>query len=80
MDFNSFSIAGPSTISTSEYTTLNGQATTNAATGKASNTNTQCLTDSFSVTNPGGTTPPMICGSNAGEHSELNKTATSLSL
>ncbi len=33
-------------------------------------TRTQCLTDTFSVTNPGGTTPPTICGANTGDHSK----------
>ena len=28
----------------------------------------QCLTDSFSVTNPGGGTNPVLCGTNTGEH------------
>ena len=30
---------------------------------------TQCLTDTFSVTNPDGPNPPTICGTNTGEHS-----------
>ena len=29
---------------------------------------TQCLTDQFSVTNPNGAAPPVICGTNTGEH------------
>ena len=38
--------------------------------GKAAADATQCLTDTFSVTNPGGGyTPPSICGRNTGEHS-----------
>ena len=32
-------------------------------------TATQCLTDTFSVTNPSGITHPSICGINTGEHS-----------
>ena len=28
----------------------------------------QCLTDTFSVTNPGGPAPPVICGTNTGKH------------
>ena len=28
----------------------------------------QCLTDSFSVTNPGGGSNPVLCGTNTGEH------------
>ena len=30
---------------------------------------TQCATDTFSVSSPGGTSPPSICGTNTGEHS-----------
>ncbi len=32
-----------------------------------------CLTDTFEVTNPGGVTPPTICGTNTGEHSKGKK-------
>ena len=40
--------------------------------GKAAADATQCLTDTFSVTNPGGGyTPPSICGRNTGEHSTV---------
>ncbi len=40
---------------------------------QAATTSTQCLTDTFSVTNPGGSAPPVICGENAGEHRELTE-------
>jgi len=40
---------------------------TAAAAGSA-NSLGQCNTDSFSVTNPGGKAPPVICGTNTGEH------------
>jgi len=30
----------------------------------------QCLTDTFVVSNPGGVAPPLICGTNTGEHSK----------
>ena len=33
----------------------------------------QCLDDSFSVTNPGGISPPTICGKNQGRHSKIMK-------
>ena len=32
----------------------------------------QCLTDTFTVSSPGTTNPPVICGVNSGEHSEQN--------
>ena len=31
----------------------------------------QCQTDIFSVTSPGNNAPPVICGTNTGEHSKL---------
>ena len=31
----------------------------------------QCLMDTFMVTAPGNPSPPMICGLNTGEHSNL---------
>ena len=41
-----------------------------AAGGKAVALATQCLTDTFSVTNSGGYGPSSICGTNTGEHSK----------
>ena len=29
----------------------------------------QCLTDTFTVTSPGGNAPPVICGTNSQQHS-----------
>ena len=37
--------------------------------GKAVSTMGQCLTDTFTVTSPGSVTPPTICGTNDGQHS-----------
>ena len=39
--------------------------------GKAVASATQCLTDTFSVTNSGGFGPSSICGTNTGEHSNF---------
>ena len=71
LDFNQFMISGPSTSSVSMGVTkiLNGNPVA-AAGGVSANTHTQCLTDTFSVTNPGGISPPTICGTNTGEHSK----------
>ena len=30
----------------------------------------QCQVDAFSVTSPGNNAPPVICGTNSGEHSK----------
>lgn len=56
LDFTSFSIAGPSTATT----TLAGAA------------NGDCTTDSFTVTSPGNQMPPVICGQNTGQHMILD--------
>ena len=33
----------------------------------------QCQDDIFSVTAPGNNAPPVICGTNSGEHSKYNQ-------
>ena len=40
------------------------------AAGKMASLATRCLTDVFSVSNPGGPSPPQICGNNVDEHSK----------
>ena len=69
LDFDSFSITGPSTSTTTsaKLKILNG--ITDGA-GAAVTTASQCLTDSFSVTSSNGNSPPTICGNNAGKHSK----------
>ena len=73
LDFDTFSIAGPATNTENELFVLAGAPVKSvgpANTGISANFNTRCLTDTFSVTNNGGITPPTICGTNSGEHSE----------
>ncbi|XP_059081957.1 uncharacterized protein LOC131879615 [Tigriopus californicus] len=65
LDFNSFVIAGPSTSTITIGKQTNGII---IVAGKPVNPATQCLVDRFSVTNPGSSTPPTICGTNTGEH------------
>ncbi len=72
LDFATFTIAGPSTL-TSSTAKLNKAGAVDQITpgtqvvGPA----TQCLTDTFSVSNGGGgINPPTICGTNSGEHSK----------
>ena len=66
LDFDQFMIAGPSTATVTTSSTVNG----NPGVGVPVTLQTRCLTDTFSVTNPGGITPPEICGINTGEHSK----------
>ncbi len=71
MDFNSFVITGPNTLTTSIFYNLQGNvvATSLLKVGQSASLATQCQTDSFTVTGSGGATPPVICGTNTGYHS-----------
>ncbi|XP_059097431.1 uncharacterized protein LOC131891786 [Tigriopus californicus] len=66
LDFSNFVITGPSTQTVGTGMTIGGVLAPGAT--LVVTPATQCLTDSFSVTNPGGQSPPTICGSNSGEH------------
>lgn len=70
LDFDQFVITGPSTDTATEIvkTTAGSVFMAGAA---PSNLQTQCLTDSFTVTNPNGVAPPTICGINTGDHSKI---------
>ena len=69
LDFDTFVISGPSTSTTIVTNLLNGAPARLAETDAvAASLSTRCLTDTFAVTNPGGPTPPLICGTNTGEH------------
>jgi len=67
IDFNTFAISGPSTVTLSDSNIFAGQ-TVAAGKGKDSETRTRCLTDYFSVTGPSGSNPSVICGTNTGTH------------
>lgn len=69
IDFNTFVIAGPNSLTVTQFKTAGGGI---AGGGKKVTTASQCLTDTFSVTGPGGSVPPVICGSNSGQHGELD--------
>ena len=72
MDFNTFSITGPSTLSTSATKILNGFE--NEAGAKLATLASQCLTDRFTVVNTGGGEgADTICGVNTGQHREIKK-------
>jgi hypothetical protein len=70
MDFNTFSIAGPSTLTSAVFYNLLGTVST-TANGQQASLATNCLTDTFTVTGSGGSSPPVICGTNSGYHSKL---------
>eukprot|EP00095_Tigriopus_kingsejongensis_P001242 maker-scaffold160_size295910-snap-gene-1.34 protein:Tk01242 transcript:maker-scaffold160_size295910-snap-gene-1.34-mRNA-1 annotation:"hypothetical protein L798_10568" len=69
LDFEQFTITGPSTSIISIGTFKFGEIAT--AAGAQYSTGSQCLTDSFSVGSPTGCAPPSICGINTGEHNLL---------
>ncbi|XP_059096772.1 uncharacterized protein LOC131891258 [Tigriopus californicus] len=71
LDFERFVVAGPSTSTSQSLRILNG-AVSSSSFAPFANTASQCLTDSFAVTNPGGPSPPVLCGTNSGEHIYLD--------
>ena len=71
IDFNTFVITGPSTAVASVGFEVNGNLA--FAAGKTVSAATQCLTDIFTLTAPGGYVPPVICGTNSGQHGNALK-------
>ena len=69
MDFNTFVIAGPSTLTDSLLFESGGSQTSVA--GVAVSSATQCQTDTFSITGVPGGNPPVICGTNTGYHGKV---------
>ena len=66
MDFNTFVITGPSTLTASVVKTVGGSIAPGGAVPMSSAT--QCLTDTFTITGVPGGSPPVICGTNNGYH------------
>jgi len=62
-------ITGPNTVTTTAVFEVNGGIT--AAAGKPAGYATQCQTDTFTITGGGASTPPVICGTNTGQHGRL---------
>jgi len=67
LDFTTFQISDPTTATTTVAHTVFG-LTDPAALGVEVNGRGRCDTDSFSVVVPGGSSPPVICGTNTGQH------------
>merc|ERR1711997_72702 len=68
LDFITFNINGPATTLTSVGKTIVGSLSQTSAEGQESTLQSRCLTDVFSISNPGGPSPPKICGYNADTH------------
>jgi len=62
LDFETFVLSNPVTATT---ITIGAAATAAAGSGTRQG---NCDTDSFGVTVPGGKSPPIICGTNTGQH------------
>lgn len=67
LDFTSFTLTGPSVLTTSQELLLAGIIS--GAVGIGVSDKTRCLTDQFHVTSPGSMSSPTICGINTGAHS-----------
>merc|ERR1711953_107965 len=65
LDFETFNIAAPSDTDIQVQTVSNNVVADGSA-GTLSNLATACLDDAFTVSNPGGQSPPVICGNNNG--------------
>merc|ERR1712106_1030729 len=63
LDFETFAMNNPVTVTTISV----GAIGPTGADGSANRVG-NCDTDSFSVTSPGGKSPPLICGTNSGQH------------
>ena len=78
LDMTTFVISGPytATTTTNAVTKVLNGGLSDATTGTdAMATNSQCTTDSFTVTSAGGGGPPTICGTNSNEHMYVDASA-----
>lgn len=66
LDFDTFVIAGPSTLTLSVYLQSGGNPSSAGA--KAGSTATMCLTDMFTISSDPGLSVPGVCGTLTGEH------------
>ena len=71
MDFDTFVITGPSTNSITIIKQTNGVVDQGNAAGKLVSSATQCLTDTFRVSE--ASSVPILCGTLTGEHSKYNE-------
>ena len=68
LDFISFVLNGPSASTVTTFATLNGISGQGTGNGLSMTNGGQCDVDSFSVSSPGNSGTPLICGTNSGEH------------
>ena len=65
-----FVIAGPNTVATTIGNLVYGVPAVGAVVSVPATQETQCNTDTFTITGPAGATPPVICGTNTGQHGD----------
>jgi hypothetical protein len=70
IDFNSFVITGPTTLTATVAYEVGGSIAVGVATVKVTQAS-NCATDTFSLTGPAGSAPPIICGTNTGQHGKF---------
>ena len=69
IDFITFVIAGPTTLTATLAYEIGGSISYLAASaGVIVTAASNCLTDTFTLTGPAGSTPPVICGTNTNQH------------
>jgi len=78
LDFVDFVINAPEASGTTVAFVVSGNVATEA--GLNGQLDTRCLIDVFSVSNPGGPSPPRICGNNVDEHMYVDMGADCIDL
>jgi len=78
LDFVDFVLNAPESSGTTVAFTTGGNVNTVA--GKNGQLDGRCLIDVFSVSNPGGPSPPKICGNNVDEHMYVDMGAECIDL
>ena len=73
LDFTTFTISDPEAHVAASLTHVNLNGAASFIGGAAYTSAGQCSVDTFSVTSPGSSGTPVICGTNTGEHSKLHK-------
>ena len=74
LDFEDFTIAQPTTSPDIVAKATSGKIValpTGGTGGKDVTLASRCQVDLFTISNPGGASPPTICGNNDGDHSNI---------
>ena len=69
LDFDTFVIAQPDVSTDTNVGDVANGDVVPVGSGTPFSTASRCITDQFSVTSPGKSSPPVICGTNTNQHS-----------